>query len=291
MSVLTDTTVIVPVFNAARTLAACIDSLLALDPQPAEIIVVDNGSQDTTPGILATYEGRIRLIHEPQRGASIARNAGILAARGSRIALTDADCIVAPNWLAAITKPLSDPSIGVVGGHNRATEPRHTIARYGEAIFDHRFAIEEAVPPYVASLNWASRRDVLLQCGLFDPERLRGQDVEFSHRILAAGYRLHYAPDAVIYHENLRSWLQLGRAGFQHGYYVADLFDETDVPARRARTFLRRRWAALQSPTYVVCDWIFTSGRIVGLASGTALRAWRSATGHRVRNSTAKRPF
>src|SRR5262245_13454924 len=97
-------TVIVAVYNGASTIEACVASLLALHyPRPDhEIIVVDNGSTDGTAAVLASFGDRVRVLTEPTRGASAARNRGIRHARGRVIAFTDADCTVEPGWLAAL---------------------------------------------------------------------------------------------------------------------------------------------------------------------------------------------
>ena len=99
--------VIVPVFNGADTIGECLASLLALDYPPSgfEIVVVDNGSTDGTAAVVAGLGGRVRLLHEPVRGASAARNRGVRAARGRLVAFTDADCAVEPHWLARLVEP------------------------------------------------------------------------------------------------------------------------------------------------------------------------------------------
>ncbi len=87
---------IIPVYNGAATVARAIDSALAQDFAGQEIIVVNDGSIDTTTEVLARYDGKIRVIHQPNRGISAARNAGIAIARGKYIALLDDD----DEWLA-----------------------------------------------------------------------------------------------------------------------------------------------------------------------------------------------
>src|SRR5450631_4327314 len=85
--------IVVPAFNAARFLAAAIDSVLEQRYSPFEVIVVDDGSTDATPTILAEYGHRIRVLRRDHGGLAAARNAGMQLARGSLIALMDADDI------------------------------------------------------------------------------------------------------------------------------------------------------------------------------------------------------
>jgi glycosyltransferase involved in cell wall biosynthesis len=83
--------VIIPAHNAAWCVGKAIASVLAQDFTERELIVVDDGSTDTTAAILAGYGDRIRVLAKPNGGLSSARNAGVLAARARLIAFLDAD--------------------------------------------------------------------------------------------------------------------------------------------------------------------------------------------------------
>jgi glycosyltransferase involved in cell wall biosynthesis len=92
--------VIIPVFNGERTIRAAIDSALAQDFDGKEIIVVDDGSTDSTRRILESYGSQIKFITQSNRGVSAARNACVAASSGKYIALLDADDTWLPNKLA-----------------------------------------------------------------------------------------------------------------------------------------------------------------------------------------------
>lgn len=92
--------VVIPAFNAGRTLSQTLDSVLAQTYKNIEIIVVDDGSTDTTAEVLRSYGDRIRSIHQPNGGLAKARNTGCRAARGEFIALMDADDLCAPERIA-----------------------------------------------------------------------------------------------------------------------------------------------------------------------------------------------
>lgn len=214
--------VVVPVYNGQATLLPCLHSLLQLR-YPAdrmELIVVDNASTDATAAILEGVRDQLRVLREDKRGPAAARNRGIRAARGDCIALTDADCVVDPDWLAELVRPLADPEVGISGGRIRSVQPCNRIERFGERIHDHRRALEELVPPYAISMNWASRRAVLLDVGLFDETLLRDEDVDLAWRIRAAGFRLVYRASALVYHRNERTLRGLLAEGYAHGYYA-----------------------------------------------------------------------
>ncbi len=196
--------VVVPVLDGEQTIGDCIDSLLRLryPAERVELLVVDNGSRDGTAAVLQQYGSRIVRLDESTRGPAAARNAGLHAARGEVVALTDADCQVDPDWLTAIVAPLVDPRVGVAGGTIRALPPANEVERFGEVIHDHRQAIEELEPPYAITMNWASRHAVLEEFGGFDERFRRGEDVDLSYRVIQAGYTLTFAPTAVVYHHN-----------------------------------------------------------------------------------------
>jgi glycosyltransferase involved in cell wall biosynthesis len=92
---------IIPTFNHARFVGAAIDSALAQTVSAFEIIVVDDGSTDETPAVLARYAARVRVLRQENRGLSAARNAGLAAAHGKFVSFLDADDIMAPTKLAA----------------------------------------------------------------------------------------------------------------------------------------------------------------------------------------------
>lgn len=83
--------VILPTYNRAWTLKEAVDSVLDQDYPHIELIVIDDGSTDTTQDLLAPYGDRIRVLTQANRGVSAARNAGIRSAGGSLIALLDSD--------------------------------------------------------------------------------------------------------------------------------------------------------------------------------------------------------
>jgi len=82
---------VVPVYNGERFLGEAIDSILAQTYQPTEIIVVDDGSTDRTPDVIAQYAGRVTSARQTNAGAAAARNHGISLAHGEFIAFLDAD--------------------------------------------------------------------------------------------------------------------------------------------------------------------------------------------------------
>ena len=97
--------VVIPVYNAEKTLDRCVHSLLNQDNSDAEIILVDDGSNDCSPKMcdrFAQEDSSVRCIHQENQGVSVARNTGINAARGTFVMFVDSDDYVAPNYFQII---------------------------------------------------------------------------------------------------------------------------------------------------------------------------------------------
>lgn len=88
--------VVIPTFNRAAWVGEAIDSVLMQDYTPIELIVVDDGSNDTTPQVVQPYVSALTYIQRPHRGVSAARNHGVTASRGELLAFLDSDDL----WLA-----------------------------------------------------------------------------------------------------------------------------------------------------------------------------------------------
>src|SRR5262249_22184832 len=103
---------IIATYNHGRYLGAALDSVLA-QTRATEIIVVDDGSTDDTPAVLARFAPRVRVHRQDNRGLSAARNAGVELARGDYIGFLDADDVIAPTKLARQAAVLdAEPRIG-----------------------------------------------------------------------------------------------------------------------------------------------------------------------------------
>jgi glycosyltransferase involved in cell wall biosynthesis len=193
--------VVMSVYNGAALLERTMDSLLAQRGCDFEIVVIDDGSADTTPSLLAEYaqrDARVRVIRQQNTGLTRALIHGCELARGRFIARQDADDLSLPGRLKEQSDYLvANPDVVAVAGTARFVAPD------GEWMYDvvpaSRIAIELDVdhiktPPLFATMF---RRDVYLQCGGFRPQFVVAQDVDLWLRLEEAGLlhglpRLHY---------------------------------------------------------------------------------------------------
>jgi glycosyltransferase involved in cell wall biosynthesis len=190
--------VIVPVYNTARYIAATLDSVLAQTFTDFEVIVINDGSPDTEEleSVLDPYRERIIYLKQENRGVSAARNAGIGVARGEFLALLDSDDIWESDYLAVqIARLRQDPTIDVlypdalIFGETRYAGRTFMdlFPSEGEVTFERLSRLQCNVMVCVTA-----RRDVILKSGLFD-ESLRGsEDFDLWLRIVKQGGRIAY---------------------------------------------------------------------------------------------------
>ncbi len=232
-------TVVIPAYNAAATLGDALDALTAQTiPQSAfSVIVVDDGSSDATAA-LARAKGA-SVISQTNAGPAAARNAGAGAAPPDSdiLVFTDADCAPAPDFLARLTAPLDDEAVSGVQGAYR-TRQTSLVARFAQIEFEDRYAYVGKRPTIdlVATYATAYRRAVFDGAGGFDTSfrAADNEDTELSYRLAAAGHRLVFAPDAVVYHR-----------------HPATLSRYLRIKASRAYWRLR---ACREHPEKLVCD-------------------------------------
>lgn len=140
--------IIIPAFNAGQTLAATIQSCCNQTQAPHEIIVVDDGSTDATEEVAREFSKDVRLETLSNGGVARARNAGAALARGEAFLFLDADDVLLPHALAALSGQLSASSVGMAYGMviERAKPPER--ARLNG------FNFAEGIPPLPAVRNF-----------------------------------------------------------------------------------------------------------------------------------------
>ncbi len=237
------TSVVVATRERADQLARALDSLLDQDHPDYEIVVVDNAPLTGATEELVTrkYQGRVRYVREDVPGLAVAHNRGLAVADGAVIAFTDDDVVADPQWLTALTAPFAqDPRLGCVtglilparlttpaqilleshGGFAKGFAPRH----YDPA----RPPADEPLFPFTAGsfgsgANMAFRTTALRAVGGFDPATgtgtpaKGGDDLYGFVAVLAAGFRLRYTPDALVWHHHRETWQDLRNQAYGYG--------------------------------------------------------------------------
>lgn len=213
--------VIVPVYNEGTAIGRCIEALLLQDlPQvDREVIIVDNGSTDSTADVVSGYP--VNLITEDELvGSYAARNHGIAAAQGAVLAFTDADCIPSRGWLRIALKAFDDPEVYLAGGEIQAAPPSTEVERYQAAgdFLSHKFGIEHPFRPYLQTANVFYRRELFERIGTFNADLISGGDADMSWRAQAAGFGpIRFVPEACVVHRHRADRHQMLRQSFKWG--------------------------------------------------------------------------
>ncbi len=273
--------VIIPHYRDFERLGICLDALMAqtMPRRDFEIVVADNASPEGPSAVEEAIAGRARLVIVTEKGAGPARNGGFAAARGEILAFTDSDCKPEPGWLEAGVKALDQ--FDFVGGRVRVSvdDPVHiTPVEAFEKVFafDFRRYIENH--GFTGSGNLFCRRAVFEQVGGF--RAAVSEDVEWSRRARAGGFRLGYAPQAVLSHPARRTWEELllkWRRVNRESFLLM-----TEKPGGRLKWLLRSQLlpasALAHTPRVMSSEELSTFGdRLAALGILFRLRFWRWA--------------
>ena len=191
--------IIIPTYNRGWIIKEAIDSVLAQSFDDYELIVVDDGSIDNTPDLLAAYAERIIYIQQKNRGVSAARNAGIRASRGSLIAFLDSDDYWLPDKLAIQSaffdsnrkvKICQTEEIWVRNGVR--VNPKKKHAKPSGDIFERSLSLCLVSPSAVML-----RRELFDDVGLFDETLPACEDYDMWLRI-SCRYPVHLIDKALI---------------------------------------------------------------------------------------------
>jgi len=198
--------VIIPAFNYAHFLPEAIGSVLAQTWPEFELIVVDDGSTDDTPGVCARQtDARFRCVRQPNAGLSAARNTGIREARFPYVGFLDADDRWGPAFLATVLAEFRrlGPEFAAVGAACARMDGTGEVLAAPRRSFLHTAELTAAsfcLRNRPLSSSVVVRRQVFEECGVFDTMLRSSEDRDLWIRITARGHRFFYLgePLAVI---------------------------------------------------------------------------------------------
>ena len=251
--------IVVATRNRAHRLARCLDAIEGIAfPRAFEVLIVDNGSNDATPELIARFAGGSRHrawhLHEPRRGASRALNLALRHAGGEYLLFTDDDCYPDPDILVALAAAFADRRVGFVAGRVRLFDPDDIPLAVRDTPDRESFRPGAFIRPGdVHGANLAFRRRALLEIGGFDvsfgPGALySGADVEACARASAAGWLGVYDPRPLVLHHHGRKPPELraqrDRYNFGAGAYLAKTLVRTPGAVRHVPRALHHIAAA-----------------------------------------------
>jgi len=225
--------VVVCNYNGNETLDETLSSLEELDYPDYEVILVEDGSTDSSLEIGRRHEPRVRVIARENKGLSAARNVGAEAATGEIVAYIDSDAYADPDWLRFLVLAMDSGPFSGAGGPNLTPESDGLTSQFialcpGNPTYVLK---DNRTSEHIAGVNMAFRRDLLLSLGGFDPvHRAAGDDVDICWRFEDAGLPLAFSPAAIVWHHrrsSIRTYLKQ-----QSGYGVAENQLERKHPER-----------------------------------------------------------
>lgn len=249
-------------------LRRCLEAVAELDYPAFEVVVVDNAPRTESTRELVAASPGVRYVREPRPGLDWARNRGVQSAAHGIVAFTDDDTRVDRWWLWGFAAAFADPGVDaatglvapmfldtpaqryfedVYGGMGKGFQPRwFRRAQIGDR--DLLWASRCGV-----GANMAFRREVFEALGGFDPAldvgtaTRGGGDIEYFHRVLAAGRTLAYEPSAIVWHQHRETWdqlrAQLADNGCAFAAYLSTCAERRTAPAPVVARFAAGAWA------------------------------------------------
>jgi hypothetical protein len=214
--------------------------------QPSELMVVDASQMRLDPIRRRHADGIRWLPFRPPPGVAVSiphqRNAGVREARGEIVVFTDAGCRPEPGWLGRLVAPLYQgehvtagtalDAAGRPGLYGRATQPACPSAYLTEC----------------STINLAFHREAFDAVGGFDERFAYGSDVDFSWRLVEAGYRIRSVPDAVVRHD-WGGWRRQLRRSYLYGRARTRLYRKH---RHRLKGILRRDPVVVLYPVFLL---------------------------------------
>lgn len=286
MSLHPQISVVIPHYRDVERLRLCLDALgrQSYPSENFEVVVADNNSPEGTADLEAAIDGRARLVVIPEKGAGPARNGGVAASRGEILAFTDSDCIPHAEWLAEGVRALDRADF--VGGQVEVlvSDPSRMS---GVEAFERVFAFD--IEDYVVRKGFSVTANLICPRTVFDCvggfRTGVSEDIEWSHRAREKGFKLGFAPRAVVGHPARHDWEELSGKWSRVNGQIFQLHKE--------RRFGRLSWlvrslvlplsAIAHTPRVLLSSQLTTrSQRLAAIKVLYKLRLWRLADGLRL---------
>jgi poly-beta-1,6-N-acetyl-D-glucosamine synthase len=207
--------IIVPVFNEGKVLRASIESLLELDYMNYEIIIVNDGSTDDTAAVGETLVGyqrglsglvKVSLINKPNGGKAKALNAGIQYSEAQFVLCMDGDSQLSPNTLKLAVRHFIDPAVGAVAGNVKVQNRRKMLTDLQALEYLEGLNMARSAQGFMQMVNiipgpiGVFRKSAFRDAGFYSSDTF-AEDADVTLKILSAGWKIVYEPNAIAYTE------------------------------------------------------------------------------------------
>lgn len=204
--------IVVPVYNVERYLGECLDCILSQSFKDFEVILVNDGSKDSSGAICDEYasrDSRIHVIHKSNAGVSDTRNTGLKVATGQYVVFIDSDDTIHPDYLKILyTEAIKEDLDCVICGYKIVgSKNTRDICVSQPILVDHhtgRAKVAEVYKQKLLNAPWNKiyKREKIIS--YFDPSIAMGEDLVFNLRFIASSDRLKIIPD-VLYNYMIRA--------------------------------------------------------------------------------------
>lgn len=220
--------IIVPVFNRPDEVDELLESLCSQTLKDFEVVIVEDGSQKPCKDVCDKYAGILDLhyYNKENSGPGQSRNYGVERAQGEYVIILDSDVVLPNGYLAAVNSQLSivNSQFSIAFGGPDASHPSFTPVQkaisYSMTSFFTTGGIRGGKAKldkfYPRSFNMGIRRDVYQELGGFSKMRF-GEDIDFSYRIVEAGYQPRLFPDAWVWHKRRTDFRKFFRQVYNSG--------------------------------------------------------------------------
>jgi glycosyltransferase involved in cell wall biosynthesis len=266
--------IVTPTFNQSHFLRDTIESVLEQNYEGVEYLVLDDGSTDNTPQILADYNGRVEWESQPNMGQTPTINKGWQRSRGEIVTWLNSDDTLLPGALEKVVAYFNEHSeVDIVFGDTIFTKEDGTPIERSKrrSAFDYKTFVVECDNP-IAQPSAFIRRRVVDEAGLLDPHYYYFMDWDFWLRA-GLNHKIAYLPEPLStyrLHSESKTIAQAARAAPELEYMYRKFFQHDDVPAE-IRRFERRAMVNM----FFTSGGYYLRGNDRKNAARMALRAFR----------------
>ena len=244
--------IVIPVYNEAERLSACLDAIALLRPRPLEVIVVDNNSDDESYEIASRYSF-VTVLRETRQGVVYARNRGFNAAHGSIIGRIDADTLLPVDWIKRVFGIFEDPTISAVSGAAHYYDfALSQLADGLDGYFRYHLAAQLKDTNFLWGANMAVRRSAWRSVrGSLCNQGMMHEDFDLAIHLQALGH-------CVVYDETLLAGVSSRRIDSGFLAYARYTLKSPQTYARHGLRSRRHMY-----PVVAVCWLAYLPGRLI----------------------------
>lgn len=240
--------IIIPVKNEEKRILKCLNAIkrLDFDDKLIEVIIVDNGSSDSTTTIAKNYACRVYV--KPSLTISGLRNFGVTHANGDVLCFVDADVIVNPSWLKTALPHFANPQNACVTGLINIPS-NHTWVEKTWSL-NRKTKKEVFMAQWASSMNMIIRKDLFLKVKGFSETLITGEDVDLSNRLIENGFQIVFDKKVSVVHigeaKTLKEFIRKER---WRGFSDLDLLLSKDFKLSNLKNACQ--------PLFFIFSWIF----------------------------------